>query len=273
MDQIKIGKFIAECRKKNNLTQMQLADKLNITDRAISKWENGKAMPDSAIMLDLCSELKISVNELLSGEKISMKDYDKKAEKNLIELKRKDENNIMRNTIISIAFSSVLFIGILVCIICDLAISSKFTWSIITTSSIIFAWLVLIPIIRLGKKGITRSLIVLSIIIIPYLYILSISVKEISILSIGTIMSLITIIYIWCIFGIFKLLKTKKIKAIGITFLLSIPFCLIINITLSKMILEPIIDIWDILSAFILLILASIFFVWDYSKSKRQKQI
>jgi hypothetical protein len=68
-------------------------------------------------------------------------------------------------------------------------------------------------------------------------------------------------------------LKTKKIKAIGITFLLSITFGLIINITLSKMILEPIIDIWDILSAFILLILASIFFVCDYSNSKRQKQI
>lgn len=61
MNQIKIGKFIAECRKKNNLTQMQLAEKLNITDRAISKWENGKGMPDSSIMLDLCNELKISV--------------------------------------------------------------------------------------------------------------------------------------------------------------------------------------------------------------------
>lgn len=67
MDQIKIGRFIAECRKKKNLTQMQLAEKLNITDRAISKWENGKGMPDSSIMLDLCKELQISVNELLSG--------------------------------------------------------------------------------------------------------------------------------------------------------------------------------------------------------------
>ena len=72
MNQIKIGKFIAECRKKNNLTQMQLAEKLNITDRAISKWENGKGMPDSSLMLDLCHELNISVNELLCGELIEM---------------------------------------------------------------------------------------------------------------------------------------------------------------------------------------------------------
>ena len=86
MDQIKIGKFIAECRKKNNLTQMQLAEKLNITDRAISKWENGKGMTDSSIMLDLCNELKISVNELLCGELIEMNNYNEVAEKMLLEM-------------------------------------------------------------------------------------------------------------------------------------------------------------------------------------------
>ena len=91
MDQIKIGKFIAECRKKNNLTQMQLAEKLNITDRAISKWENGKGMPDSSIMLDLCNELKISVNELLCGELIEMNNYNEIAEKNLLEMAKKEE--------------------------------------------------------------------------------------------------------------------------------------------------------------------------------------
>lgn len=94
MDQIRVGKFIAECRKKNNLTQMQLAEKLNITDRAISKWENGKGMPDSSIMLGLCNELKISVNELLSGEAIEMNDYNEKMEQNLINMvKQKEESD------------------------------------------------------------------------------------------------------------------------------------------------------------------------------------
>ena len=93
MDQMKVGKFIAECRKKNNLTQMQLAEKLNITDRAVSKWENGKSMPDSSIMLDLCKELKISVNELLSGEVLEMNNYNEKAEKNLLEMKRQKEES------------------------------------------------------------------------------------------------------------------------------------------------------------------------------------
>ena len=103
MNQIKIGKFIAECRKNSNLTQMQLAEKLNITDRAISKWENGKAMPDSSIMLDLCKELKISVNELLSGEMIDMKNYNKIAEENLFKLNESNEKkkkNILKSAIV-----------------------------------------------------------------------------------------------------------------------------------------------------------------------------
>lgn len=91
MDQIKIGRFIAERRKKKNLTQMQLAEKLGITDRAVSKWENGKGMPDSSLMLDLCSELDITVNELLSGEMIDMTEYDKKAEQQLLELVKERE--------------------------------------------------------------------------------------------------------------------------------------------------------------------------------------
>ena len=91
MDQIKIGKFIAECRKKNKLTQMQLAEKLCITDRAVSKWETGKAMPDSSIMLELCTLLGISVNDLLSGEVVTVDNYNKQLEENLLEMARQKE--------------------------------------------------------------------------------------------------------------------------------------------------------------------------------------
>ena len=93
MDQIKIGQFIKECRNKNNLTQMQLAEKLGITDRAISKWENGRAMPDSAIMLDLCKELGITVNDLLSGEVVSMNNYNENSEKIILEMVKEKEKN------------------------------------------------------------------------------------------------------------------------------------------------------------------------------------
>jgi transcriptional regulator with XRE-family HTH domain len=91
MDQIKIGRFIAECRKKQGLTQMQLAERFNLTDRAVSKWENGRSMPDSSIMLELCRVLQISVNDLLCGEVVQMEQYDKKLEENLLEMTKQKE--------------------------------------------------------------------------------------------------------------------------------------------------------------------------------------
>ena len=91
MNQEKIGQFIAECRKEQNYTQAALAEKLGITDRAISKWENGKSMPDASIMLELCELLKINVNELLTGEHIIMDNYKEIAEKNLIEMRNQEE--------------------------------------------------------------------------------------------------------------------------------------------------------------------------------------
>ena len=91
MNQIKIGRFITECRKKANLTQMQLAEKLGITDKAVSKWERGVAMPDSSIMLELCDILCISVNELLSGEKINMENNNQKNEQLLLDMAKELE--------------------------------------------------------------------------------------------------------------------------------------------------------------------------------------
>ena len=91
MDQIKIGKFISEERKKKNLTQMQLAEKLCITDRAVSKWECGKAMPDSSLMLELCDILGITVNDLLCGEVTNMENSDKKNEQLLLDMAKELE--------------------------------------------------------------------------------------------------------------------------------------------------------------------------------------
>ena len=116
MNQVKIGKFIAECRKNKNMTQAELAEKLNITDRAISKWETGKGMPDSSIMLDLCNELKISVNELLSGEMISMENKNEKQEQLLLDMAKEVEkkNKIIWTSmwvIMGVSFTA-LFAGI-----------------------------------------------------------------------------------------------------------------------------------------------------------------
>lgn len=111
MDQEKIGRFIAERRKNAGLTQMQLAEKLNITDRAVSKWERGKAMPDSSIMLELCGVLKITVNDLLTGEVVTMDNYNKEMEKNLLEIIKQKEQADKRLLALEI------FVGIVVSLI------------------------------------------------------------------------------------------------------------------------------------------------------------
>lgn len=118
MDLIKIGKFIAESRKKKNLTQMQLAEELNITDRAISKWECGRALPDSSIMLQLCELLEISVNELLTGEKLEMEKYNKQVELNLIEMvkqKEASDKRLLNMEIVLGVSGTILFLAAILC--------------------------------------------------------------------------------------------------------------------------------------------------------------
>jgi transcriptional regulator with XRE-family HTH domain len=106
MDQEKIGKFIAERRKAAGLTQAQLAEQLNITDRAVSKWERGKALPDSSIMLALCGMLGITVNDLLSGEVVTVEHYNQELEKNLLEMIKQKEQADQR------LLSLEVFVGI-----------------------------------------------------------------------------------------------------------------------------------------------------------------
>ena len=94
MELLKIGQFISEQRKSLGLTQLQLAEKLNVTDRAVSKWERGKSLPDSSIMLCLCDILEITVNDLLSGEVVTVDNYNKELENKIIEMvKQKEESD------------------------------------------------------------------------------------------------------------------------------------------------------------------------------------
>ena len=93
MDQIRTGKFIADMRKEKGLTQRQLADLLSISDKTVSKWECGNGLPEVALMLPLCEVLGVSVNELLSGERLSDADYRKKAEDNMMDLMKEREQN------------------------------------------------------------------------------------------------------------------------------------------------------------------------------------
>ena len=107
MNQDKIGKFIASARKKQKLTQEQLAEKLNITSKAVSKWECGKSLPDASIMLDLCNILKIDVNELLMGKKLNKDGYYIAIEKNK---KINSKKKIIKYSLVFILIIIIAFI-------------------------------------------------------------------------------------------------------------------------------------------------------------------
>lgn len=111
MDQEKIGKFIASCRKELGLTQSALAEKLGITDRAVSKWETGRSLPDASIMLELCSILKIDINELFHGERFDNENYKQRAEELLIEMKSKEEKT--NRTLLNL--EKILAVSVCIC--------------------------------------------------------------------------------------------------------------------------------------------------------------
>ena len=126
MDQVKVGKFISDERKAKGYTQKQLSELLGISDKTISKWECGNGFPEASLLLPLCNELEITVNELLTGERISQQNYKKKAEENMVNMIREKEENkqkILLTTMIGV-ISTITFVTLLlvVCFYTDVII-------------------------------------------------------------------------------------------------------------------------------------------------------
>ena len=142
MDQIKIGRLIAECRKKQGLTQLQLAEKLNITDRAVSKWETGRAMPDTSIMLELCQILGISVNELLIGEEFMMEQNDQKNEQLLLDMAKELEkkNKTIWSSMWAIMIVSI--IGLIAGLLVAAFLIPAGVWQLVVILAIVVVFLI-----------------------------------------------------------------------------------------------------------------------------------
>ena len=144
LNQEKIGKFIAERRKLQELTQKQLAERLNVSDKAVSKWETGKSMPDNAILFDLCKILDINVNELLSGEKLSDDSYHGKAEENMMTLMKEKQKDGRITGIVG------LVLGILFVLITAWMCAGNIIWYLDTPSLLLILALMLILLFMSG---------------------------------------------------------------------------------------------------------------------------
>ena len=150
--------------------------------------------------------------------------------------------------IAAVSCSIVLLIGAGVCAICDVAISGGFTWSLYVFSSMVFGWLVLFPVIKFGVKGIRTGLIVLSVMIIPYIWVLSMLVEVTDlVLPLGGTVAVIGVMYLWGIYASFKHWRSRLLRATAACFLMAVPVNTLINLTLYVMIDGPIMDMWDVL--------------------------
>lgn len=267
MGENKIGQFIAKLRKEKQMTQRELAEQLHITDKAVSKWERGLSCPDISLLTSLAGILGVTTSELLNGKKNKMNSND--VEQTVDNTLSYAENSVKYKlvsiqNILAIIFSILLLLAIIVCTICDITVAGKFTWALYPISSIIFTWLIFIPIIKSGKGGLLGSLIMLSIFIIPFLFVMDKIIGGTFIIPIGIIISIFSIIYLWCVCLILTKMKSKKLLGAGFSLLLSIPLHLAINSVISKFFFQPIFDIWDILSFAVIILTAAVLFAINH---------
>ena len=273
----KMGQFISELRKSCQMTQKELADKLNVSDKAVSKWERGLSCPDISLLTPLSNILGVTTTELLNGERagtdtvnveavvVNALEYGEKAGK------RKTQVNL---NIIAAAFSILLLIGIFVVSIVDMAISRTFTWSLIPIAAIVYAWIVFIPTLKLGVKGIFWSLISCSVFIIPFLYLLDLAVgrllgSDAMVFSMGMRIAPLEIAYLWVAYFLHKKLGKRVLFYIAVLVLLSSPVSYITNAMISSMLNQPFEGLNLILNTFTPVIAAAILFIIEFALRKK----
>lgn len=276
MDNEKMARFIAEQRKSKKLTQKQLAEKLGITDKAVSKWERGLSCPDIALLSELANILEVNTSELLSGEKVEISKPDdvdgivETALKYADTVTKSKAKNIRSKFAVIISSLSVL--GIIVCLICNFAITGKLTWSWFPISSLIYSWLIFMPLILWSSRGLFTSLIFTSLLTIPFLFVLEkiIGIERL-ILPLGIPVSIIVIVYLWVAYILIYKTRWPKYSTVAATFLGGLPTTFCINYIVSKQINEPVTDIWDILAYLLLVVISAIIFGCGYTRRKYKR--
>lgn len=166
---------------------------------------------------------------------------------------KKDAQTRGRHTLPSLLFTSAVIAAMLVCYICDKAISGTLTWSLFPLSSLLLLWSAAIPVIHLGKQGVRPAMVIFSLLIVPFMYVLRLLTGVSEVFRIGAVMSLFALVFLWGTYALYTRFSGRKRYATGILCLLSIPFLFLINATLSLMLGEAPEFVWDILTAIALL--------------------
>ena len=300
-EQKKMANFILKMRKARNLTQKDLAGKLGVTDKAVSKWERAVSSPDISLLIPLAKALGVSTGELLSGEKMEM-DPDnetpiaaKTVEEEQTEFTDGTENKEETETLINEALKysrksadqrvkklwDILFIGMsagfflaaIVCLICNFAVSGELSWSRIVLASLIAAWGILTPLFQAQKKRICKSLLALSLMIFPYLAVLNVLLQVPLLRTMGMCIAVAALLGIWGLYGILThIWSRKKYFALSLICFLMFAEEYGINLIIDGYIKRTHIEqSFNQLNALIILILAVSFLGISYFRERRKQ--
>lgn len=226
----KIGPFIRRLRKERGMTQKELAALLNITDKAVSKWELGASLPDVGLLLPLAETLGVSVTELLGGARAP----EAKAPEAPEAPSRDTAGDILSYTRKTAAqrreklrlwlfagLSGAFLLAALVCWICDMALNRALTWSLIVCASLTLAWAVLLPLLTLRRTPVPWALAALSAAILPYLYILGDLLEDPRVFRLGLPIAPAAALYLWGVYAVCRRHRRRKWHAAGEILLLT----------------------------------------------------
>ncbi len=262
----KIGSFICEQRTLHNMTQSELAVRLDVTEKDVSDWESGISSPDVSLLSKISDLLEVTIDELLNGERKNASAQNCKSivTSSVRSRRSKEEKCELARKISLFSVTMAFLIGILASVIVDFAIPEKLTWSLYPISSCVFAWLTIFPILKGGLKKTYASLLVFSVLVIPFLFSLSLILHATDLLwKLCLSTAIPSIIFLWIIFALFIILKNRKLIAAGIALIAAAPFELLMNYIISRQIDTSVISTWNIIPIAILLFAAFIFLTFD----------
>ena len=237
MDNEKIGPFIRQLRKERHLTQKELAAMLNITDKAVSKWELGASLPDVALLLPLAEALDISVTELLGGlrspgsppQALDTPPQDTAGDILSYTERASSQRREKLRLWLFAGASGTFLLSAAVCWACDTALNGTLSWSLIVDLSLLLAWVVLLPLLTARRHALPLALGALSAAILPYLYLLGRLLGDSRVFRFGLPIAPAAVLYLWAGRAVWRKLRCSRLSAAGIILLLTAGLNLFVN--------------------------------------------
>lgn len=275
MENGKIGPFICLLRKERNLTQKELAAMLNVTDKAVSKWELGTSLPDVALLLPLAEALGVSATELLAGARApetpgkTPEAPPRDTAGDILSYARRTASQRRERLRLWLfaGISGTFLLSAAVCWICDMALNRRLTWSLIVCVSLMLAWAVLLPLLTFRRRPVPWALAALSAAILPYLYILGDLLGDPRVFRFGLPIAPAAALYLWGVYAVCRKHRRRRWYAAGDVLLLTAMLNFAVDI--MAYMLAPNELLWG--SPLLTLALSSGCFLADYVLRRREE--